>query len=472
MSQECQICCIDYNTNVFVDCIGCESQICRPCHQRYILDSNQPAHCMACRSKWNHQFLYKIFTKTWVNKTYRDHIKSIALDREKSRIPETLAILPRERRRVERKERLKELKERRKNLKAELSEVNDEIRRIENPNYYRWRNPDEAEPDQPEEEIEEHLNFICPCPDEECRGMIESKSFKCGVCDQKVCRRCRVARHDNDNHECKEEDIETMKLLRKDTKPCPKCAVPIYRLSGCRQMYCTQCHVVFDWVTGNEEHGVVHNPHALQWQRQHGGLMRDINDIPCGGLANVYELILYFPVGSPENDTLRRIHRFTGELDYTLNGCHLANFEELRLQYVLNKITEQQWRQKIFLIERSNARKQTVRDILTNFRTLVVERIRNLWETCQANYQIKYPNINLNEYPMDQWGRVKFPKEGSRYIKVNNKVYEKFAQDMEVIRKFTNDALNSELPPLGTTSPHQINDEWRWNSGGYWWNVS
>ena len=45
----------------------------------------------------------------------------------------------------------------------------------------------------------------------------------------------------------------------------------IFKISGCNQMFCTQCHVAFDWRTLQIETGVVHNPHFMQWLQENGG---------------------------------------------------------------------------------------------------------------------------------------------------------------------------------------------------------
>ncbi len=52
---------------------------------------------MMCKLPWNTKFLEEAFGKSWVVNTkeggYRYHRKMVALDRERSRIPETLAQL-------------------------------------------------------------------------------------------------------------------------------------------------------------------------------------------------------------------------------------------------------------------------------------------------------------------------------------------------------------------------------------------
>ena len=51
-------------------------------------------------------------------------------------------------------------------------------------------------------------------------------------------------------HTCNPDLVETAKLLAKDTKSCPTCQTKIFKIDGCDQMWCTQCHTAFSWKTG------------------------------------------------------------------------------------------------------------------------------------------------------------------------------------------------------------------------------
>lgn len=69
------------------------------------------------------------------------------------------------------------------------------------------------------------------------------------------------------DHKCDPQDIQTATLLKQNTKPCPKCHVLIYKIDGCDQMRCTQCHVAFSWIRGTIETRI-HNPHYFEWMHQ------------------------------------------------------------------------------------------------------------------------------------------------------------------------------------------------------------
>lgn len=104
--------------------------------------------------------------------------------------------------------------------------------------------------------------YTYPCSVEACNGFLDEK-WNCGLCDEKTCSQC--FRVKNVQHTCKDDDVESVKLLKKETKPCPKCATFIFKTSGCDQMFCTNCHVAFSWKTLQIENGAVHNPHYFEW---------------------------------------------------------------------------------------------------------------------------------------------------------------------------------------------------------------
>ena len=79
-------------------------------------------------------------------------------------------------------------------------------------------------------------------------------------------------------------------MIKKETKPCPSCATPIFKIQGCDQMWCTQCHIAFSWRTGMRVNGVIHNPHFYQWQREGGGAapVQTPGAQVCGGLPGAW----------------------------------------------------------------------------------------------------------------------------------------------------------------------------------------
>jgi dolichol-phosphate mannosyltransferase len=71
-------------------------------------------------------------------------------------------------------------------------------------------------------------------------------------------------------HTCDPGVKETVALIIKESKPCPKCGERISKIDGCDQMWCIDCHTAFSWATGQLVNGVVHNPHYYEFLRQQG----------------------------------------------------------------------------------------------------------------------------------------------------------------------------------------------------------
>ncbi len=374
---------------------------------------------MNCKIKWTLKFLLDVFGSTWVNSSktnsYRAHLKNVALERERSKIPETLANLPLYKAELKRKAQIKDLQHEVKALQEKTRSRQYQLRRLMVAERRGRAETGVAKPTPA---------FLCPCPTTNCQGLIAAASYTCPVCDAKVCRRCRAI--PEEKHECNSDDIETVKLLRSDTKPCPTCATPIFKISGCDQMWCTQCQTAFSWRTGELETGSIHNPHAIRWQRTHGSLGRNLLDVPCGGLVPMH--LLGPRLSSRQYGRVARIHRRIAELEgrYGLIAANVPNrnFDDLRKDFVLKIISEEKFKQSIFLRERTNARKQQTHDILRTLQTLAVERFRHLLD-----------------------GLVRAAST-QRAVVVNE-----FYSALEEVRVFINQTFEDELPPLGSASP-------------------
>ena len=122
-----------------------------------------------------------------------------------------------------------------------------------------------------------------------CNGFLNN-DYICGLCDVSVCSECHEEL--GSEHVCNKEIVASVKALKVEGKPCPKCATLISKIDGCDQMWCTQCHVTFSWSTGLVETGHTHNPHYYEWMRFNGGLPRAPGD-NCGlpGLSEIYRAL-------------------------------------------------------------------------------------------------------------------------------------------------------------------------------------
>jgi len=93
------------------------------------------------------------------------------------------------------------------------------------------------------------------CMNSHCNGKMNQTDthFECLKCSTKFCKDCEKVL--KENHVCKPEDIESLKLISLIPK-CPKCHVAIEKSEGCNGMTCASCQTTFDYGTGKEsDHG-------------------------------------------------------------------------------------------------------------------------------------------------------------------------------------------------------------------------
>jgi hypothetical protein len=134
------------------------------------------------------------------------------------------------------------------------------------------------------------------------------------------------------NHKCNPESIESFKLICKETKPCPNCRTRISKVSGCDQMWCTQCHVTFSWTTGLKVTGNIHNPHYYEWKKNNEEMatFRNVGEILCGGIPDLTYL----------SNMFRRTETLKGNLEvimrYNTNHEKMSAFGSFTLDELVN----------------------------------------------------------------------------------------------------------------------------------------
>ncbi len=330
---ECPVCMEDFDESKinYVLC-GCNHKVCFSCCKTYIETSSKPPNCMHCKIEWDRTFLYNVFPSSYVNKTLRMHRKKILFEMEKAKMPETQHYVHIYKKlqniyRMQRTFKNLEIKYKGAGItKGELItnqflHTHPEIIDFY-PDYYDDIIKNEGKHLRLYKILQilsENFNhnlrgiqqeniikpkFIKACPTDNCKGFL-NENYYCSICETKVCRKCFAIKSVKDTiteekHQCKKEDIETAKLIKRDTKNCPSCGVPIHKILGCDQMWCTQCNVAFSWKTGQIENGVIHNPHYYEWMRkQKEGGIRNVGEVVCGGLLNYSQIsnIVDFCIG-------------------------------------------------------------------------------------------------------------------------------------------------------------------------------
>ena len=361
MEDTCQICCNEFNksTRTPVSCKNqeCDVLACKECVRTYLSTQTGDPHCMGCKIAFDDNFIVMNLNRTWCEKDYRQHRKGILLEQQMARMPETVEA-------AERYNEINAIAEKNRELNSQISDLRRAIRQLEierNRNEVRVYNLNRH--GNPEGKEQEKRKFIMACPDDDCRGYLSS-GYKCEMCKLFTCSHClKIIGPDknNHNHVCDEDDVKTADFIKSTTKPCPGCGERIYKIEGCDQMWCTQCHVAFSWKTGMVDNGVVHNPHFYAHQRAGGGApLRNPGEIACGGMPNWWNIrnvmrTRYYRHNSPHRNDFRKFIENIGDLHRTF--AHIqhyelqrarqkirdnANHEPDRIRYLLKQITKEE----------------------------------------------------------------------------------------------------------------------------------
>ena len=182
--------------------------------------------------------------------------------------------------------------------------------------------------------VKERKKFVMKCPKGDCEGFL-SQHYKCGMCDVHVCSRCHIVK--TAEHLCDPDLVETIKQIRSEAKPCPKCASLISKIDGCDQIWCTQCHTAFSWNTGLVETGVVHNPHYYQYLRETGQVIAraDNPGFGCAAVNMLDRTLTRLSTTVPSARPLIELYR---------QLSHVREVDLMRRRRTLTAYQEQEWR--------------------------------------------------------------------------------------------------------------------------------
>ncbi len=364
--MDCSVCCERITKRTTVTCHFCDFVTCKSCASRYILESTINPACMNCKKPWTREVLATNFSKVFLTREYKAKRERDLFETEKALLPETqpYATAKKELDKVNKEicdlqKKLKELKRQKYRLQSTLGNIATLNAKV--------------------------ANLTIKCPAEGCRGFVNSVSMICEVCDVHVCKDCHEvvdeAIASGKEHECNPDTVESVKLLKRDTKNCPSCKTAIHKIDGCDQMYCTQCHTAFSWRTGEIVHGRIHNPHYYEYLRRTGGdgaaARREVGDIPCGGVPTEWEMRAFRKDPIVMGALRNLIHIEQIEFgNYRTDD--VANNRDLRIKYLTNEITEDQFKKTLQKREKDTEKKREILQVLNTCVVAGSELIRTL----------------------------------------------------------------------------------------------
>jgi hypothetical protein len=446
--SECSICVEKYNkTNRAKIACQCEYEACRSCVKTYLLNKVEDAHCMSCKVGWDRKFMAENFEKTFMAKGYRDHREQILIERELSMLQATQPYVEREIRLEKLDDAMNKL---RLNFEKKMNELHHEYREVSG------------------NVSVERKKFVRKCPNGDCHGFLSS-GLKCELCENFACSDCREVTgkttKERESHTCDPQIVESVKFLDKDSKSCPKCASITFKINGCDQIWCVECHTPWNWKSGKIEIGQIHNPHYIEYlAKQNGGQApRNPNDVLCGreiDNAFILRLLQVFPRQLAKG--WRETTNWRGEIEYynsmfprarttvypfkegtktnenfieiARNIIHIRHVEiprfqapdllqdnlQMRIDYMRNKIKKEDFKKKIQKKEKENEKKREINNVLGMYTNCMTDIFYRLLDDINQKPLIKDEMEELRKYANESLARISTTFNSKKY-EINKK---------------------------------------------------
>mgnify|MGYP003388926220 CR=1 FL=1 len=511
-STECSICAESFTKRrKIIICPSCDYTSCDSCVKRYIIERKN-WECMQCHITWSREFLIKSFPTSFVNANLKKMQAEILFEDEKMQFPETMPDVEEYQQYTSLIDKLPKIEEKILKYCIKIQNLNKKLenlrmqKRICEYLEENKTNPIIALDSIRNEERQAIINRqmpvpvpvpikvkpkpLIPCSFEFCNSYL-SGTGQCPGCSNWSCKTCLefIGKEAEMGHICKEENIQSAKFIRKDTKPCPKCHAFIHKINGCNQMYCTHCNTKFGWRSGEiQTTGLFHNPHYYK-AIENGTLTlrpENVENVVCGGfpgtysflrkLANIYGSIIVPDLcveknfcGSVVNDGRvlpfdgRSYMKNEGKLTYKhhigkiLRCCNHneaivvtklqqaleieVDNKDLRMAYLLNQIDDK--KMCATLVKRQTAR-QKIRmslDIIETFQAVCKDLLNNV-DTLENTYHrdqgIKIYNQlrEIRDYCNNEFMKLKTNYNMTTfYIEQKFKIVKMSTQDYNHLKK-------------------------------------
>lgn len=402
-NMECSICCEKFTklTRKEIKCPSpeCNESVCSACFKRYLMEGGDISpKCMFCSKEISYSYIRDVFPKSWNNKDYLDTRTYHLLSREKSLLPQSQEDVKQEIDRRERQRKANEIDRQIENLMKQISNLESE----------RWSLLHGRRTIRSKQKIV----TLRRCAITDCKGFLE-EDWKCGICKTKACSQCGEKK--GENHTCNEETKATFQLIKNDTRPCPKCAIPIHKWQGCNQMYCTQCSCMFDYRTGRLETGFFHNPHYFdalnagtivrREQNNNGNCLR-FHDQTFLRYCRWFAKYLTNPSEGQKFRTLQSLIPLVNHIDQvTLQSYSPVNIDAdcriMRRKFLMDELTEEEWIKKLKVLEKKREKNREAYQLLELFKDVGRDILFNIGELYRKPFGDKIYEKEVTYYTIE-----------------------------------------------------------------------
>jgi hypothetical protein len=366
--------------------------------EKYLESSGVYPQCMQCHRPWNHKYLRETFGKACVKRITEKH-KDLLFKEQLALAPHTQAYIRLQERLKENRSQYNQLSNKIVDLKQQIQTLNrteTDIRR--QMRRYVMNLSDPTGGGDLSDTISSHTQtkYIRPCLMTDCKGYVSENGYKCQLCDSQYCCHCLELRIVDTEHTCKEEDVLTYTMLRKDSKNCPSCSSMIHRISGCPDMFCVVCNTAFNWNTLEIHKNGNSNPLYYKWLQDNAPTVANTDHNradPCQqvDLHDVIHATRTLPTRFEQDCVIQALrsleHRIRNMYEFKkpLRMQFLGDEDdfsvitlELRSRYLRNEISEKYFKTGLMRIHKAheyNASIEELRSMLETYKNDMMRAI-------------------------------------------------------------------------------------------------
>ena len=208
-------------------------------------------------------------------------------------------------------------------------------------------------------------------------------------------------------------------------------------------MYCIRCHSAFSWRTGALDGGTIHNPEYYRWMRENG---KDIARNPLDEVGGCGENIISYTTlitimrmyfvpermnllngGVRTKDNIETIkvlnmHRMINHIVHlnreyvNENNREERTLREMRVSYMLNKITKEELKRKLQIIEKRKKKEKRLNNVWNLLKIVLTEYIGKISEERENKYIVKIvKEITVESEKIREYSNMSFMKVGEMY---------------------------------------------------------
>ena len=421
-TTQCELCFDEFTDSKQISCTKCNTSCCKSCFRNYILHCRNDPPCVnpKCDSIFEISFLREHLPRSFWDLDYKNSRKSVLVEHEEMYKDATMTEIARINQKTQIENDILKLEQEMVNIRRLIQDKKQDI----------WSLDHRQQPTKSSNKLR------VPCHATDCLGFCIDNV--CAICSKKTCDKCHGFLQDDGSHECKEDDLSTVKEICRNSRPCPSCNEAISKTEGCDQMLCTGCHTAFSWRTGKIDTGRIHNPHWYEIRRRVG---RELADEVCGGLPDWRDL------GS-------RIHKqHTMFISRGDMGHLLILGDELKTDIhdkIKSTVTSEQQTQTTQILNKIEDNLKIHHRLIGHLRGVVFPRFENLNLNYASNLQsrIKYytQKIDKKTYEKELVKNEKLRTKNTEqrdlfqtFVLVSEEIYRKIYNDKQVDKSHTSE---------------------------------